>query len=228
MRSFSVLVILLMLLQGCAEDPLQPSPIEAGAGYFPVGTNHTWVYEVEEVNINLAGFDTMRYQLRETLIDSFVNQSDEITYRLQREKDFGDGAGFRFDEIWTVAKTNQHVVVNESNLGLLKLVFPVIDGQEWDGNSFNGEREALFSMNYIAADTTINDQIFTDVLRVTLADIPQNLTGIDERYEYYAPNVGLVAKDYTTLKYCTRDCTADFVIEGGSVLRQSLVSYDAQ
>jgi hypothetical protein len=228
MRSYSLLIVLVLLLLGCGEEALLPSPIEAGAGYYPVGTNQTWLYDVEEINISLAGSDTIRYQLKEVLIDSFLNQSSEITYRLEREKDFLDGAGFKFDEIWTVTKTNQHVVVNESNLGLLKMVFPVIDGQEWDGNSFNGERESFFSMKYISADTTINSDTYADVLRVTLADIPQNLTGIDERYEYYAPNVGLVAKDYTTLKYCTKDCTADFVIEGGNVLRQSLVSYDPQ
>lgn len=228
MRWFSICILALVFLQSCGEERLPPSPLEAGSGYFPVGANLTWVYEVEEININLSGFDTARYQLRETLIDSFINQANQVTYRLQREKDFYDGAGFRFDEIWTVFKTNQHVVVNESNVGLLKLVFPVIDGQQWDGNSFNGQRETLFSMDYLTADTTINGQSYSDVLRVTLAAIPQNLTGIDERYEYYAPGIGLIAKDYTTLKYCTRDCTADFVIEGGSVLRQSLVSYDAQ
>lgn len=227
MRSFSLILISILLFQGCAEEPLQPSPLEAGAGYFPVGANQTRIYEVEEININLAGFDTLNYLLKEVLIDSFINQANQVTYRIEREKDFLDGAGYRFDEIWTVTKTNQHVVVSESNLGLLKMVFPVIDGLEWDGNTFNGEREAIFSMNYLTNDTTINNQLYSDVLRVTLAEIPQNLTGIDERYEFYVPNIGLVAKDYTTLKYCTRDCTADFVIESGSVLKQSLISYDA-
>jgi len=217
-----------LVLVSCGEEALQPSPIEAGTGYFPVGLNHNWTYEVEEISINLAGFDTVHYLLRETMTDSFINQSNQVTYRLEREKDFLDGAGFQFDSVWTVVKTNQHVVVSENNLALLKLVFPVIDGIEWDGNSFNGQREQRFNMSLLTSDSIINDQTYSDLLRVTLADVPQNLTGIDQRHEYYVPDVGLVAKDYTTLKFCTRDCTDDFIIEGGRVLRQSLISYDAE
>ncbi|MEM8895581.1 MAG: hypothetical protein AAGC88_13450 [Bacteroidota bacterium] len=229
MRWFnSILLVISMIIVSCGEEALQPSPIEAGTGYFPVGVNNSWTYEVQEVNINLAGFDTVNYLLRETMMDSFVNQSNEVTYRLEREKDFFDGAGFRFDSVWTVVKTNQHVIVSENNLALLKIVFPVLDGIEWDGNSFNGQREQQFSMTLLDADSTINGQIYSDLLRVTLADIPQNLTGLDQKKEYYVPGIGLVAKDYTTLKYCTRDCTDDFIIEGGRVLKQSLISYDAE
>ena len=221
--SFSLLSFVIFM---SCEDAQEPSLDRVGLNYYPLEVGNSWVYDVLEVNITLLNQDTLLYDLRETVVDSFTNQSGEPTFILQREKDFRDGGGFQQDSIWSVRKTENSVVVNENNIGLLKLVFPLVDGAEWDGNSFNGGNNRDFSLNFISTDTTVQTNTFSEVIRLVLDDIPNNLTGIDQKYEFYAPDVGLISKDYTTLEYCTRDCTGEFVVEGGRVLKQSLISYE--
>lgn len=221
----SILLILTTVILGCSSESLMPSLENAGLSYFPIQVGQFYIYEMTDININLVRRDTLRYQLREYVLDSFRNQSGGISYRVQRDVDRNDGAGWQNLSMVQITVTSSQVIVNEDNLSTIKLVFPLKDGVSWDGNSFNSSFRQLFTAEFLRSPLSVKSAVYDNAVKITLADIPENLTGIDQKYDYYAPGIGLVHSDYTTLRYCTRNCSAQFVIEGGRVLKQNLVSY---
>lgn len=220
-----VLISAAVLWYGCSTETIEPSGASVGTNYFPLEVGLFIEYDVLEVNINLSGGDTSRYQLQETLVDSYINEANREVFLLQRATRPNANQDWIIEALWTVTNVENGILVTENNIGLLKMVFPLRNNIEWDGNTYNSRFPSTFSALIQEADTTINGLPLTDLARVALANIPENLTGIDQKFEFYAPDIGLVAKDYITLEYCTRDCTGERQIEGGRILRQSIINY---
>lgn len=223
-KCINILTIgLLTIAFGCQDDVVQPSVDNAGAAYFPLEVGRFYIYDVDETIYNLSGPNNSKYQLRETVFDSFPNLAGGITYKIQREKN--DNGTWRTDLIWSATKSANQVVITENNSPVIKMVFPVKDGLTWDGNSLNANFRAEFRYELMAEPLSIGSTNYDIVLKIVIADIPENLTGLDQRYEYYHEGTGLISKNFTTLRYCTRNCTGSLQIEGGLILKQNLVEY---
>jgi hypothetical protein len=223
-KYFNFLILCLLALTfGCQDDVVQPSADNVGAAYFPLEVGRFYIYDVEETIYNLSGPNKSLYQLRETVFDSFPNQAGGITYKVIREKN--NGNSWQTDLIWSATKSVSQVVVVENNTPVIKMVFPVKDGITWDANSLNANFRSEYRSELIAEPLTVGSTTYEKVLKIVVADVPENLTGIDQQYEYYHSGTGLISKDYTTLRYCTRNCGSSLQIEDGLILKQNLVEY---
>jgi hypothetical protein len=214
---------LMALVFGCTDDVVQPSADSVGAAYFPLEVGRFYVYDVEETIYNLTGANPSTYQLRETVFDSFPNLAGGTTFKIIREKNTGDG--WRSDLVWTATKSPSKVVVLENNATIIKMVFPLKNGLTWDGNSLNATFKSDFTAEFVSEPFAVGTKIYDNVLKIAIADVPENLTGVDQKYEYYHAGIGLISKDFKTLRYCTRNCASSLQIEGGLVLKQNLVEY---
>lgn len=199
---------------------------DLGVDFYPIYKDSARVYQVEETLYNLVGAETNFYQLRGSISDSLVSSSGEITYILQREKRNTANDPWRVDSLWSVRKTDRLLVITENNVPLVKLTFPAKEGAEWDGNAFNTHGYQEYYYEGVETEKLKSEAYSNDLIKVVIADEPQNLVRRDERYEVYEKGVGLLEKNYITLEYCTKDCESTEQIISGRILYQYLISND--
>ena len=211
-----------MLVSACNETK-DLGPETLGVDFYPINIGQYRIYEVEEIQFKIVGFDTLNYQLRETIFDS-IQSIDQTTYLLRRDVRQNSLQEWESDSVWAVASTDTYIAVSENNIPFIKLTFPVIDGREWNGNSLNSRGNQIYY--YQGVSQAIVDSVAAeDHVRVVIEDIEENITGLDLRSEVYVRGVGLVEKDYLTQRNCTAsDCGDDLgKVIGGRSLKQTLI-----
>ncbi|MEQ8472436.1 MAG: hypothetical protein RIC35_14680 [Marinoscillum sp.] len=224
------LFILMSLLAFFAcEEEVSDVSLDPGYDYFPLVLNTFRTYEVEEVNIDAFVPDTLSYYLKEVVHDSLVSGTGVITYLLNRYKS-PDSVNWTLDSVWSARRSETVAIINENDVALCKMTFPVKAGKTWDGNAFNvfDAQEYQFAIHsgYVHENLSLSSDV---VIRVVIEDIPENLVNQDQRSESYARGIGLVEKNYIQLSFCTLNCeekgTTVGAIEQGRVLSQKLIKY---
>lgn len=220
-------VLISLLLAGCENKFSEFSPEEMGYDFYPLEPLSYRDYNVQEIEYNILGNpDTTNYFLREKVGDSYLNQSGEITYRLERYIKNSDTSSWQFDAVWTVNKSNTNLVVVEDNVPYVKMVFPVMEEKKWDGNAFNILKEELYSYENAFQPLIISDKEYDSTIKVIQQDNPDPIVTTDIRNEIYAKNIGLIYKESIILHYCTdNECLGKMIIEQGMDYRQELIGY---
>ncbi|MEQ9403841.1 MAG: hypothetical protein RIM99_09665 [Cyclobacteriaceae bacterium] len=219
MRIVTALFLFVCLIS--CDESREPTPETLGYDFYPIQIGQYRIYDVEEINYKLTGFDTTVYQLRETIFDSIVS-ADQTSYLIRRDKRENATETWDSDSVWMVTKTSNFLSISENNIPFIKLVFPVKVGQTWDGNSLNSRDATTYY--YQNVEEAIIDSVSTsNHVRLIIEDIPRNVVNQDERSEIYARGVGLVEKSYLTLNFCTVNCGQLNEIEGGRFLHQVLI-----
>lgn len=219
-----ICLIWLSILMSACNETKEIGPDTIGYDFYPIAIGQYRTYQVEEIKYRITSFDTAYYQLRETLFDS-IHSKDQITYLIRRDIRSDETMPWVSDSIWTVTRADSYLAITENNIPLIKLTFPVTDGNTWDGNSLNARNTMTYA--YQSMSESIVDSIgAADHIRVIIEDIPQNSTGIDQRSEVYVRGIGLVEKDYLKQVRCTKSsCGADLgKVIGGRSLKQELIA----
>lgn len=222
-RASGMLLFYVACLITSCNSSKEVGPETVGYDFYPLVVGNYRIYDVEEINYLVTGFDTSVYQLREIIIDS-IPSNDHTIYLLRRDIRTNEMDAWESDSVWTVTRTSNYLSITENNIPFIKLTFPVKEGKEWDGNSLNSRSELIYYYQSIEA-TSIDSLSLDDHIRVIIEDVEENVTGVDLRSEVYAKGIGLVEKDYLTQKKCTSsDCGPDLgeVIAGRS-LKQVLI-----
>lgn len=217
-----VYLLFFATLFGCNESRT-PDPATLDYDFYPIQTGRYSIYDVEEITYGIISFDTVSYQLRETIFDSIVS-IDQVTYLIRRDVRSDAEEAWESDSVWSVTRRATFLSITENGIPFIKLTFPVDLDNEWDGNSLNANNELTYY--YQGLSNSIVDSISTeDHIRVVIEDIEENITGVDLRSEVYARGIGLVEKDYFTQVNCTSsNCGADLgEVIGGRSLKQTLV-----
>lgn len=216
-RFFSpfLLLALLTLLGGCS--PAEPTPEALGYAYFPLETGAFVVYDVTEKQIALTGTPTTTtYQLREVVREQFEDATGQPAYRLERYRRATTTQPWRIDSVWTARQTPEQAVRTENNLPYVKLIFPVSEGQTWNGNALNGRGNDVYTLENLDRPQTVGAQRFERTVTV----IQQNdstLVSLDRRTELYAETIGLIYRERTQFFYCNApDCLGKGKIDFGT------------
>lgn len=232
--SFSILMI---ALYACSStDSVKPSDER----YFPLKVGMFWVYDIEETSILRTtctdnGETVSKYELRVLVIDSFPNSDQGITYSIQRSTRLNPSQPWQPVATWTSLIDKSQAINNESNIHYIKLVFPIFDGLQWNGNLLNTEQQLNGSVEdtYQMAQTgkpytTLLGKSFDKTVTVIQNDEQKNILYRDTRSEVYALDVGLVYKESYLLKYFANSqlpCYAQSKTQQGSILKQTLKEF---
>lgn len=209
----------------CSEKAISPDNNRLGLEYFPLEIGQYRIYDVDEILYSISSFDTLKYELKETVVSSFENAEGGTTYTIHREKRNTGQETWKLDSVWSARKTNALAVSVENNISFVKMVFPVKNDLRWDGNVMNSlaEKQYVYDMNL--EKMTFSEQEFSDLVKVIQSDVEENIVNRDERHEIYAKEVGLVEKYGMSLMYCTVDCPSQKTIVSGRFIQQTLTSY---
>ncbi len=220
------LIFLGVLLFSCDGEEVTPT-LKLASVYFPLEIGAYRDYEVEEITFNLEGPDTSHYFLREVFNDSIVSGQGDVRYLMQRFTSV-DQVAWTLSDTWTARKVDQSIIVTEDNIDYLKLASPVALGTTWNGNAFNTlSAVGYYYIGNTASVSNVELPVESEVIKLVIEDIEANLVNQDQRYEWYAEGIGLIAKDYISLEFCTINCGELGEIQSGRILKQTLVAYGA-
>ena len=218
--------IILVYALGC-DSVIEIDPAKTGQAFYPLSTGDYREYEITQIKYSILDHpDTVRYFLKEEVGESYINQTGSTTFSLNRYKRSNDTLAWEIDSVWTVIKSETNVVVTENNIPFTKLIFPVLDQKQWDGNAFNIYEEELYSYEDTYQFFTSRNIDYNSTLKVIQAYNPDSIVMKDIRSEIYAENVGLIYKETIILYYCTEnECLGQQIIEQGMDFKQELIGY---
>lgn len=223
---------------GCGSDPEKQV---SEARYFPLRVGDYRVYHVTEKQISAFNIETdFEYDIKTLVVDSFENVSGTYTYIIHRFKRESSSDTWTGLDAWTARVSPGEVVVTEGSTPFVRLTFPIKNGRSWNGNAYNNlessdfcSGDTFFSCDLYALDnvarpftTSISNLEFENTVRVVQNNDPDLITEYDTREEIYGLDVGLIYKQSTVLKYCTRgSCLGQELVEVGLIYTQELTEF---
>ena len=207
---FSVLALFsLVLFIACEPEFIPATSNELEMDFMPIDSITTWEYRMDSIIFDDEGMtvDTFISYRQEQITGQFMDAEGKVTYRLvvSKKQDWNDE--YKETDLWTAQLNEAGFQRKEENLNFIKLLFPIVLGDTWEGNQFPADTEVFIAGESIQMysnwqyeydsrmDTfTVRDQVFNDVVKVFQAN---NTNEIERRYsvEYYAKGVGLIQRN---------------------------------
>ncbi len=224
-KQFFSVILLCLVLSSCGTsengESIPAIDVEAGKSYFFLKEGKYREYDVYEIRYLAVGIsDTLTYQLREEVGESFVRNgsTSNVIYRYSRPD---ENQEWSLDSTWSARVERDRAISMENNIPIVKIVFPALQERTWDGNLFNTRLEDEFKVITFDPDQSVENQTsfsvpvagsaasFIEVLVIEHHNF-EDLIDKDVRMEVYKDSVGLVYKEYETLKYCTSASVCDY------------------
>lgn len=220
MQSKLVLYLILAALVAC-EDPPNRLDTDIGLDYFPLEIGNFKTYDVLNINIEK---DTINFQLKEVVVDSFALGEGETAFVLHRFSRQQQNLPWDLDSVWTARISRRYAVVVENNIPIAKVHFPISEGLTWDGNSFNSASEAIFEVKSVDQPFQVESQLFNRSLEIIEKNEFDTLIFKDIQQAVYAREVGLIYKRKERIDFCRFvECLGE--IESGTIFEQKLVEH---
>jgi hypothetical protein len=211
----------------------ESSPVEKD--FYPLQKGWYQLYQVEEITYELNVPETLAYELKTVVVDSFRNSEGVYTYVIHRSKRPEGETSWTYTDTWSAVLDRKELVVSEGNVPFVKLRFPAEQGKQWDGNTYNNiidpsnEHEDLYTIDEAGNSLMVGDQEFGEYARVTQEDNQEFIVFFDKRLETYARDIGLIYKETHQLHYCTQDdCLGQQIVEQGVIYKQTIKGYGVE
>ena len=191
---------------------------------------HFQIYDINEIIYTLGDPDTFLYQLKTVAIDSFLNAESTYTYVIHRSVREDASKPWTYKDTWSTRMGNNIAIESEENIDFVKLAFPFQVGLKWNGNAYNTLGAEDYELMGFESKT-INDVTFADCVTIKQRDNQDFIVFLDQRYEIYAKNVGLVSREKTQLHYCTDTnlgCIGKQIVDEGTIYKQTIVDYGVE
>jgi hypothetical protein len=221
-----IVIFFITIFFGCTEN-IEPDKSQFGYDFYPLVKGQYRIYDVEDIRFSpLEIPDTTQYQLKEVTADSIISGAGEVTYILQRWKRYLPTDNWELDSIWTFYRNELQTVVYENNIPFIKLVFPFVEGKRWDSNGLNSRGVDEFDMLNVFQSYSGTFADYPSTVRVVQEEKLDSLISLDNRFEIYAQNIGMVEKIESRLNFCQNDdCLGQKIVEEGKILTQVLIEY---
>ena len=196
MRNLLILILLSVLcFSSCKKDKDDYVAPDIGHNYAGMQVGKYVVYDVDSLFYDdfTATVDTSIYQIKEEVVEKFIDLEDEEAFKIHRYKKEKDSLNWVLKDVWNAKLTQTNFQKVEENVRFVKLIFPVRTNVTWNGNIMNNLGELRYEYMSIDAPETIGGVALINVLRVLqYEDI--NLISQEMFEEKYARGVGLVYK----------------------------------
>lgn len=200
-------------ISSCRKQTVNNDTVQTKA-YFPLDLGKYVEYRVDSTI--WSSFDCSVRQttwlLRYTVADTFSDDSMHRSYRIEIRQRKADSSSWQTQGNILVTPTETSIEYTQSNLKFIKLIFPVVDGLYWNGNSYIPTADqdynyfADWTYSYANVGQPYNTGLanFDNCVTVNQADKSLNTTDGPGSYSYrtyakevYAKNVGMVYRELT-------------------------------
>ena len=245
---FSISFLFIAFITTCSKTVTEDFQVDFGYEYFPLEIGKYRTYVVDSVvydigdNEVIIKTESRSYEMH-VVADTITDNLGRSGYKIERYERANDTLDWEIKDVWTTIRTDEGAEWIEENLRFLKIIFPLKEGLEWDGNKYidvttiipiAGESVEVFkSWNYeaLVVNTAeeIGDQTFESVATISQAN-SENLIELRESTEKYAKGVGLVHRQMRILDtQCIIECEGqpwEQKAEKGFILTQEIIDYN--
>lgn len=216
-------------MYSCNES-LEPTDTSCDAsGFYPLNLGYFISYEVTEIqHSELGEDDTLKYQIKEVLADTFTDLSAQRAYRLERFSRADASADWQLDSIWAVRDEGLRLVKVESNVPFVKLICPLVEENSWDGNLFNNLAEQTYVVQDLQQSFQLDDELFDHSVTVIQKADTVSILNRDYRVEVFAKDIGLIYKKNEIFRFCDDfddPCFGQDSVIGGTFYEQKLLDF---
>ncbi len=212
-----------IFIQSCSKKVNElPKPVDFS--YYPMKAGKGIVYFVEQIHIDdpVNVRDTQRYYLMELIESSYLDETGNTVYRIERFKRSDSLSNWELTDVWMSQYVQNQAHKVEENIRYVKLLFPAKKRLSWDGNAYNTLDKQLYTVEEVDTPWNIFDS--------TCLIFQQNNESLVDKYyqsERYAKNVGLVEKIdiRITQAYIIAGIPIEQRIKRGDVYRQTILSH---
>ncbi|MER2998162.1 hypothetical protein [Pontibacter populi] len=218
-------ILLAFVVVSCDKSYVTPDPVARGLNFYPLEVGDYRIYDVTDIKYQHNVPTELNFQMREWVADSFMDQTNTLTYKIIRSIRANAESEWEDDSVMTVTKNHNMVTLTKDNTKYVKMVFPVEEGKTWHHDAFNDRYDSDLTDKELSTYVDL-DQPFSHAdlqFDQTLTVLQQGIfvspsLGKDERKEVYARNVGLIYRLFNRQKYepCS-DCpdeTEPYILDG--------------
>jgi hypothetical protein len=218
-----VLVFLCIPFWACTESE-QPAS-DFGLAYQPLEIGLFWIYEVSEnVIFGENDFESSSFFYRDNIEYTYQNAEDNQVFVLMRQKS-SDGINWLDQGNYALQIRDNTLIQTFENQNTVNLVFPPSLGQKWNASIYNANDEDEFSIETMGR-YTLDDQEFSNSLKVLREEADDEITFRDKRYAVYEKGVGLIEEYHEVYSYCSRnDCLGQQILDSGRLTHLKILEY---
>lgn len=192
-KAITLLIIVLIVFSGCKKVE---SPSENDANYFPVYLGKASIYRVDSIHFDAFRkvSDTVRYFVKESIEELFSISPKQI-WVVNRYLSYDSQTTWHLNAQFLLEKSADFVKIKEYNVDLVKIIFPVIERNSFNINTFNSSEVRNARLLMVDKAKTINDVNYDKCTQVFVVN-DSNFFDQKRHIEYYARAIGLIYKEY--------------------------------
>ncbi|MBC5773329.1 hypothetical protein H8S95_04570 [Pontibacter sp. KCTC 32443] len=217
--------VLAFVVVSCDESDVTPDPVARGLNFYPLEVGDYKIYDVTDIHYQNNKPTETRFQMREWVADSFLDQTNTLTYKIIRSVRPNAESVWVDDSVMVVTKNNSSVILTKDNTKYVKLVFPVKNGKTWEADAFNNnyvnddERE---KHTYAGLDQpyTLDELVYDSTVTVIQGEPLNTVINFDDRKEVYARGIGKIYRLFNRKVFDTCDTEEcpdegeDYILDG--------------
>ena len=224
---FTFILLGLIIISACKKLTTTVDEKEQYTEYFPLASGNEYIYQVDSYFYNSFDekYDTVRYQIRETIDSSFKDNINETAFRVIHETRNNPNEAWGNIRIYYWKKRKDRVEQVIENIRYIPMVFPVEKDRFWKGNALNTlDSELVYNYHYVNLHQPFQYDTFNFAKTVTVEHV-NVISFLDNKYadEVFSFGVGLVSK--TVLDTFFVGLKNGVKVTRGGIKYQKLVSY---
>jgi len=216
-------MLLVLLGGGCQQNTVDSLPEDTL--YFPLQTGDYWIYQVTRETYSIINSPVKQvFQIQEKIGNSFT-RNGQFVFQIEESIRKTAKANWQLSAIRTVYKTPAEVVCQDNNAPILNLVFPIASTTSWNVNTYNARPDTTLRYQDIGKPFVVGSRTFDRTVSV-VGNNDSTLVNQQKYRRVYAPEVGLIYREHTSLAFCqsSTDCIGKGIITSGSRQKWELMS----
>lgn len=199
MKKIFILSLFSLIFIGCKDsfkEPVYSMPSE----YQPLKIGAWYVYDVDSIIYDdftqPITIDSINFQLKEEITDTFTDQTGRLNFKLERSKRFYndsivfDSLTWELTDVWYITQDGNNIQRVEENNRFVSLLYPIKNNTVWDGNAYN----FMDSWDYTYLKMEEPFDIYSNTVTVNQFLFDDPLVFYQLYEEVYAKGIGLVNK----------------------------------
>ncbi|MEJ7645888.1 MAG: hypothetical protein WKF87_14935 [Chryseolinea sp.] len=224
------LLITTFLVFSC-DSSVEPRKLDSAKDYLPLGKGMYQLYDIMEIKYELGIPDTISYELKTLVVDSFASNTGTHNYVIHRSVRSNGQSPWTYKDTWSTSTAELEAVTQEENIAFVKFKLPAVHGTAWNGNAYNDLGEDIYNLENPGDVKTFGGKVYEECFTVNQSNNADFIVFLDQRQEVYAKHVGMVYREIIQLHYCTQaesGCLGEQIVEEGVIYHQTITNHGVE